>query len=302
MNIQKCSGVCASGVVDEAALEKINRYTKTPLAAREVYRFGIRLCDDQPDRDNERFDTAALPILAELLRGKTGIEDHDWSAKRQIARIFDTEVVSEDGVTYLRADCYMLRTEKNADLIAEIEGGIKKEVSVACAVAETKCGICGKPYGTCEHRKGQVYDGQVCCAVLCDPTDAYEFSFVAVPAQREAGVTKAMEGGVCMTLQELVSKNGTPELTDRLKSLERQAQFGRSCRDALVDEVVALGLLLDFGADEGLLRKAFASLDFSDLNALKKAMSKKSAALFPEAAQLASDPKFTAATDAAFII
>lgn len=302
MNIQKCTGVCTSSAVDEASLEKINRYTKTPLTASQVYRFAIRLCDDLPDRDNERFDTAALPILAELLRGKTGIEDHDWSANRQIARIFDTEVLCEDGVSYLRADCYMLRTEKNADLIAQIEGGIKKEVSVACAVAETKCGICGKPYGTCEHRKGQIYDGQVCCAVLCNPTDAYEFSFVAVPAQRASGVTKAMEGGVCMTLQDLVTKNGTPELRDRLKSLEEQAQFGKSCQDALVDEVVALGLLLDFGADEGLLRKAFGSLDFSDLNALKKAMSQKSAALFPEAAQLATDPQFAAAADAAFMI
>lgn len=302
MNLQKCTGVCASAVVDEASLEKINRYTKTPLTPSDVYCFGIRLCDDLPDRDNERFDTAALPILAELLRGKTGIEDHDWSANRQIARIFDTEVVCEDGVSYLRADCYMLRTEKNADLIAEIEGGIRKEVSVGCAVGEIKCGICGKAYGTCEHRKGQVYDGQVCCAVLCDPTDAYEFSFVAVPAQREAGVTKAMEGGVCMTLRELVTKNGSPELSDRLKSLEQQAQFGKSCQDALIEETVALGLLLDFGADEELLRKAFGSLDFSDLNALKKAMSKKSAALFPEAAQLATDPKFAAAADAAFII
>lgn len=302
MNLQKCSGICTSSTVDEASLEKINRYTKTPLTASEVYCFRIRLCDDQPDRDYERFDTAALPILAELLRGKTGIEDHDWSANRQIARIFDTEVLCEDGVSSLRADCYMLRTEKNADLIADIEGGIKKEVSIGCAVAETKCGICGKPYGTCEHRKGQIYDGQVCCAVLYNPTDAYEFSFVAVPAQREAGVTKAMEGGVCMTLQELVSKNGTPELRDRLKSLEQQAQFGKNCRDALVEEVVALGLLLDFGADEGLLRKSFGALDFSDLDALKKAMSKKSAALFPEKTQLGTDPQFTAAADAAFMI
>ena len=40
---------------------------------------------------------------------------------------------------------YMLRTEKNADLIAEIEGGIKKEVSVGCSVGRRVCSVCGEP-------------------------------------------------------------------------------------------------------------------------------------------------------------
>lgn len=302
MNIQKSTGICTSGIADEAALEKINLYSKTPLTAQEVYCFSVRLCDDLPDRDFERFDTAALPILAQLFRGKTGIADHDWSAERQIARIYDTEVLNEDGVTFIRAQCYILRTEKNASIIADIEGGIKKEVSVGCAVAETKCSICGQSYATCEHQKGMRYHGELCIAILCAPTDAYEFSFVAVPAQRNAGVMKALEGGVCMTLHELVSKNGSPELSDRLKALEQQAQFGNACRNALVDEVVALGLLLDFGADEALLRKSFGNLSFEELSSLKKAMAQKSAALFPATTQLPNPESSQAALEAAFII
>ena len=35
---------------------------------------------------------------------------------------------------YLKAKAYLLRTEKNAALIQEIEAGIKKEVSVGCSV------------------------------------------------------------------------------------------------------------------------------------------------------------------------
>ena len=289
MNIQKAAAVTASGHPDEAQLAKINLYSKTPLKAEEVYCFSVRLCDDLPDRDYERFDTAALPVLAELFRGKTGIADHDWSAERQIARIFDTEVLSENGASYIRAQCYMLRTEKNADLISEIEGGIKKEVSVGCAVRRTVCSVCGKPYGACEHRKGLDYDGRTCYAVLCDPTDAYEFSFVAVPAQRQAGVLKR-KGGVCMTLQELVTKSGTPELCDRLKALEEEAQFGRECREAMVAETVSLGLLLDFGAAEATLQTAFSALDSRLLRALAAAIAQKAAVLTPPEAQLPRPP------------
>ena len=301
MNIQKAAAVTASGHPDEAQLAKINLYSKTPLKAEEVYCFSVRLCDDLPDRDYERFDTAALPVLAELFRGKTGIADHDWSAERQIARIFDTEVLSENGASYIRAHCYMLRTEKNADLISEIEGGIKKEVSVGCAVRRTVCSVCGKPYGVCAHRKGLDYDGRTCYAVLCDPTDAYEFSFVAVPAQRQAGVLKR-KGGVCMTLQELVTKSGTPELCDRLKALEEEAQFGRECRETMVAETVSLGLLLDFGADEATLQKAFSALDSRQLRTLKAAMAQKAAVLFPPEAQLPRPQSLPNKLEDAYII
>ena len=302
MNIRKDAQVCAVGIPDEQALEKINQYTKSPLTAEQLYCFSVRLCDDLPDRDYERFDTAALPILAQLFCGKTGIADHDWSAERQIARIYDAQVLQDGEASFIRAHCYLLRTEKNADLIADIEGGIKKEVSVGCAVKETRCSICGKPYGTCEHQKGVSYGGEVCMAILCEPTDAYEFSFVAVPAQRKAGVMKALEGGVCMTLQELVSKNGSAELADHLKALEKQAQFGNACREALIGEVVSLGLTLDFGADEGILRKSFGNLSFEELSALKSAMARKSAALFPVSTQLPTCGATDCAMEAAFII
>ena len=210
MEIRKEGGLRGAGAPDEARLAKINAYARTPLTAEAVYCFRVRLCDDRPDRDFERFDTAALPRMAELFRGKTGICDHQWSADRQVARIFDTQVVREDdGASCLMAEAYALRTERNADLIADIEGGIKKEVSVGCAMGQARCSICGEPYGTCAHRKGAVYDGETCLSVLSEPLDAYEFSFVAVPAQRAAGVTKAGKEGYGMTLQDCVAKHGS---------------------------------------------------------------------------------------------
>jgi hypothetical protein len=34
----------------------INRFARTPLTAEQVYCFAVRLCDNEVDRDFERFD------------------------------------------------------------------------------------------------------------------------------------------------------------------------------------------------------------------------------------------------------
>lgn len=78
-------------------------------------------------------------------------------------------------------------------------------------------------------------------------SDAYEFSFVAVPAQRAAGVTKAGKEGYGMTLQDCVAKHGSPELSDALRRLSAEAELGRAWRKQLEDGLVALGLSLDLG-------------------------------------------------------
>ena len=97
MDIQKESNAVGVGVATAQQLEKINALAKGTLTAEQVYVFSVRLCDDQVDRDFERFDTAALPELARMFVGKSGIVDHKWSAESQLARIFDTEVVEENG-------------------------------------------------------------------------------------------------------------------------------------------------------------------------------------------------------------
>ena len=51
----------------------INRFAKSPLTAEEVYTFAVRLCDNEVDRDFERFDRAALEKLGELFASFKGI-------------------------------------------------------------------------------------------------------------------------------------------------------------------------------------------------------------------------------------
>ena len=50
-------------MVTQEELDRINRFAKTPLTAEEVYTFTVRLCDNEVDRDFERFDTDALEGL-----------------------------------------------------------------------------------------------------------------------------------------------------------------------------------------------------------------------------------------------
>ena len=179
-------------------LDQINRFSKTELTADQVYTFSVRLCDNEVDRDFERFGTEDLDRLGELFLGKSGIFDHQWSAKGQTARIYRTEVVREPGTVtaagdayrWLKGWAYLMRTEKNQELITEIEGGIKKEVSVGCSMGRSVCSVCGAENGACGHVKGQMYGEKLCFMELKDPKDAYEWSFVAVPAQPRAGVVK----------------------------------------------------------------------------------------------------------------
>ncbi len=182
-------------------LEQIRQFTRKQVNEDEIYVFPLILCDNEIDRDGEKFTVDALKKLAELFPGKTGIFDHKMNSKDQTARIYSTALsideskTTADGEPYacLRAKAYMLRSPKNKDLIDEIEAGIKKETSVSCCVRSVRCSVCGKDIRAegCAHVKGAVYDGKKCCHLLCEPEDAYEWSFVAVPAQKNAGVTKS---------------------------------------------------------------------------------------------------------------
>lgn len=186
-------------------LEKINQFTRRELQENEVYLFDVILCDNDIDRDAECFSEKALEQMQQLFIGKTGIFDHNLKSAGQTARIYDTELVrypdkkTKDGrnLISLKACAYMIRTDSNADFIKEIDAGIKKEVSVSCRAEKRICSVCGadKIHSVCNHIPGKYYGQKSCHTILEDIQDAYEWSFVAVPAQPAAGVTKHFQHG-----------------------------------------------------------------------------------------------------------
>ena len=282
MDIKKAAEAVSGGVATDHQMEAILAQCKGKLTKDDVYVFSVRLCDDQIDRDGERFDTDALPALAKLFIGKTGIIDHRWSSDNQVARIFQTQVVQDDGVSYIKAWAYIRRGGSNEEIIADIEAGIKKEVSIGCSMGRSVCSVCGSDYGTCGHQKGEMYDGRVCCAILREPMDAYEFSFVAVPAQREAGVMKGMARGQAR-LKELAEQFGAQA---EYRALLKLAQLGKEFEKGLQDDVVRLCLSLELGAEEPVLRSIVEKAAPEDLQKMKVALERRLWELQPVVSQL----------------
>ncbi|MCL2089226.1 MAG: hypothetical protein FWH14_07060 [Oscillospiraceae bacterium] len=289
--------------INEEQLAKINKFTRRAFKKDEIYSFSVILCDNEVDRDNEAFTVDALSKLARLYIGKTGIFDHNHKGANQTARIYDAAMETDQNrITktgekyhYIKASAYMVRSEKNKDLILEIEGGIKKEVSVGCSMAKHLCSICGNNRKTaiCKHNPGKTYNGKLCYVILDEPTDAYEWSFVAVPAQKGAGVVKkhqvpketvtgkdvsmiesvndiikSMGKGDCM-----LDKSRIEAIAEEIKSLQAEAEMGRKYRSELQTEV----LRLNFLAGEPFLQKTIKSIsqkmDISELVSLKQSLS-----------------------------
>lgn len=221
--------------INDAELRAINKHTLQPLTAEEVFTFKAVLCDNEVDRQSERFTIKALEDLKKLFIGKTVIKDHSWSANDQVARIYATELVqsektnkSGEPCAQLVAYCYMVKTASNADLIAEIKGGIKKEGSVGFRASSVICSICGtdnaKSY--CRHFPGKSYEKeggpQQCIFTLAGVSDAYEFSLVAVPAQKNAGVRKSYTGETVEALD--VEPTAATEPTEAMKHEDKDTQ------------------------------------------------------------------------------
>ena len=138
-------------------------------------------------------------------------------------------------------------------------------------MARSICSVCGAEGGGCDHVRGQRYGDRLCFLELQDPVDAYEWSFVAVPAQRDAGVLKRLGG-----------REGD------LATVRKEAALGRKYLAGLRREVVRLAMLADEDLDGELFARAAEKLEEPDLLALKQGYEKRAAKRFPATPQLAA--------------
>ncbi len=288
-------------------LDLINKLTRTPLEKEQVYTFTVTLCDNEVDRDFERFSTESISQLEKLFLGRTGISDHSMRSKDQAARIFRTYTSVDahktttcgEKYTALKADAYMVRTDGNADLIKEIEGGIKKEVSIGCAAGKVVCSVCGKNMKAheCSHIKGKTYKGKLCYGILSDISDAYEWSFVAVPAQRNAGVTKSFiikeESALntvdiikSMSEDTLITPAQAKEVCDYISALEKMAQEATVYKKHLIDEIARYALIIMPKVDSKQFTDNCAHMDVSSLKKFRDDLEKQAKASLPVSLQL----------------
>ena len=245
--ICKVANVQPLAVTDED-LKKINKYTLSPVTAEDVFIFKATMADnEQDDRNYMPFNLKALQALNKLYPGKTMLKDHDRRADNQVARIYDTELIQNPNKltdlgelhTELVAKIYMIKTDSNKDLIAEIVGGIKKEVSTSCKPEKMICNICNTDNMVkyCRHWPGVEYtveDGTAggakkrCKMLLDGAKEAYELSFVAVPAQPRAGTHKSVGFAKPVAETEVES----PEIKDETENnhIEKDSEIAVKMR------------------------------------------------------------------------
>lgn len=289
------------GTPTEEDMSHINRFSLKTLTPEEVFCFSVILCDNDIDRDFERFDENALKALEKLFVGKTGIQNHSMKADDQACRTYKTELLTDKSkktcdskpYIYLKARCYTVRSEKNSQLIKDIESGIKKEVSISCAAQGRVCSICGK--SDCSHIAGKRYDGKICYKTITDITDAYEWSFVAVPAQKNAGITKSFKKEKSMENILKSIKDGSPltlngeelkNLSAYIENLERKSADGEKYRAELCIKAKQGFSLALPEISEACIDEIFDNLSTENLEALSKSISKKATAVAPIVSQL----------------
>ncbi len=289
------------GIPTDEDMSLINNYALKTLTKDEVFCFSVILCDNDIDRDFERFDETSLKTLEKLFVGKTGILNHSMKSEDQTCRTYKTQVICDntrktaDGKPYicLKAWCYTVRSEKNASLIKDIESGIKKEVSVSCASKSRICSICGAE--NCNHIAGRVYNGETCRKTITDITDAYEWSFVAVPAQRQAGVTKSfkkeksMENILKSIRQEkslTLNEKELKKLSDYMDTLKMQSADGEKYRNTLINNAKKSFALTVPELKEECVDEILKNLSSETLESLCNSLEKQAGKVIPPVSQL----------------
>lgn len=299
---------------DKAAMEKINLYTRRAYKPEEVYTFSVVLCDNEVDRDGECFTKETLEELAKLFVGKTGILDHEPTSKNQTARVFDAAVKEiPEKVTFLNepyaqltAQAYVPRNDGTKAFIESIESGIRKEVSVGCAVKKRVCSVCGAE--SCVHVPGKTYNGKRCVRILSGAADVVKkFSprFEESEKKKEVKtvydiVKKLADGEDSVT----VAKEELNMLKTELKALFDRAECGDRYRAALCERIYKLSAVVQPEFKRGLTEAITKSLGIAELEEMAAALAKAAERKMPVMPQLAAEKTedTNAADDGAFRI
>jgi hypothetical protein len=141
---------------EEMAL--IRTFALAEVAPEALYVRRMVLANDAVDRSDEQFPPAVLSRLAETLPGKPLLVAHQKEALptglvfRARAR---QATPGEAGTTTLEAWFYLLKTEANAEIRAQIDAGVARYVSIGFLFDARLCSVCDQEYWRCPHVPGQ---------------------------------------------------------------------------------------------------------------------------------------------------
>ena len=153
----------------------------------------------------------------------------------------------------------------------------------------------------CTHKKGEVYGSKLCCGELVNPYDAYEWSFVAVPSQKRAGITKghkifgkendmekilkAIENKKAFALDESDSR----KLCEYIDGLKKSAKDGVLYRESLTRDVVGLAAFVQPDISGETMESVAKTMTVAQLKEFKTAFEKKKNEMLTAVPQLYSE-------------
>lgn len=321
---QKQFGVAGSKAVSgaeitAAMLAAINGYALKELTADEVYVRKCLLAHNAIDRDNERFPEGLLDNFATTLPGKSLLFGHDRRSYFPLGLFFaaSTEVMTADQFKALTGEdarlpdgmtsvkvlwgwFYIVKTGSALDMIANIEAGVYRHVSIGFTAADMNA-------------VKKEANGPVLYWEYVGPGEALEGSLVWLGAQPGATAQKTLKDRDNHTQEEKTMKMliasliacGVKAITDtateeqvaagvkalleekdaRIQALEKDAEVGKAYRDDLVTQYVAakakLGEVTEKEDDQKQLKAVAAGYPLDFLRSEMKHLQARVEAKFP---------------------
>ncbi len=166
-------------------LNDVNKFTLRPLDRDEFAVFTMDLCNNQIDAHYSRFPLDELESINKMVPGRPFMERHDTKGTLPRGTFFRSRLHEDAAREYLsvRPDVYILHTEDNRGLIANIEGGVYRATSIGFSFMHPECSICHKDIRTCDHVPGRTYGEESCHYVMHDVVSVLEGSVVFSASQ-----------------------------------------------------------------------------------------------------------------------
>jgi phage head maturation protease len=191
---------------DRDLLNDVNKFTLRPLERDEFAVFTMDLCNNQIDAHYSRFPVDELESINEMVPGRPFMERHDTKGTLPRGTFFRSRLHEEAEGEYVsvRPDVYILHTDENRDLIANIEGGVYRATSIGFSFMHPECSICHKDIRTCDHVPGRTYGDESCHYVMHEVVSVLEGS-VVFSASQGTGFVAARDDASRPTASEALS-------------------------------------------------------------------------------------------------
>jgi hypothetical protein len=184
-------------------VNEVNKFTLRPLSRDEFAVFTMDLCNNQIDAHYSRFPVDELESINTMVPGRPFMERHDTKGTLPRGTFFRSRLHGEEDGEYVsvRPDVYVLRTDENRGLIANIEGGVYRATSIGFSFMHPECSVCHKDIRACDHIPGRTYNDELCHYIMRDVVSVLEGS-VVFSASQGTGFVNARESAERPTVSE----------------------------------------------------------------------------------------------------